>query len=67
MTNQTTNVSLDMLEDRKWLMVNMPITSGDVTAALINSAVKYSVQRHILKRQAEATKATDAQRQEGKR
>ncbi len=48
----STNVSPDMLEDRKWIMVNMPIVPGDVTAAVINSAVKYSVQRHILKRQA---------------
>jgi hypothetical protein len=48
----STSVSPDMLEDRKWIMVNMPIVPGDVTAAVINSAVKYSVQRHILKRQA---------------
>jgi len=50
----STNVSPDTLELRKWLMVNMPIVPGDVTAAVINTAVKYSVQRHILKRQAAA-------------
>jgi len=48
----TTNVSPDMLEQRKWVMVNCPVVPGDVTSTLINTAVKYSVQRHILKRQA---------------
>jgi hypothetical protein len=48
----STTVSPDVLEERKWLLVNAPIVPGDVTAAVINSAVKYSVQRHILKRQA---------------
>ena len=48
----TTNISPELLEQRKWLLVNAPIAPGDVTSAVINSAVKYALQRHIIKRQA---------------
>jgi hypothetical protein len=48
----TTNLSPELLEQRKWILVNAPIAPGDVTSAVINSAVKYAVQRHIIKRQA---------------
>lgn len=48
----TTNLSPELLERRKWILVNAPIAPGDVTSAVINSAIKYAVQRHILKRRA---------------
>jgi type IV secretory pathway TraG/TraD family ATPase VirD4 len=48
----TTNLSPELLEQRKWILVNCPIAPGDVTSAVINSAFKYAVQRHIIKRQA---------------
>ena len=48
----TTNVGPELLEGRKWLLVNAPIAPGDVTSALINGAVKYAFQRYILKRHA---------------
>ena len=48
----TTNISPDMLEGRKWWFINMPIVPGDATCAFVNAAVKYAVQRHILRRQA---------------
>lgn len=40
------------MEQRQWILVNAPIAPGDVTSAIINSAVKYAVQRHLVKRQA---------------
>ena len=36
----TTNVSPELLEQRKWILVNAPIAPGDVTSAVINAAVK---------------------------
>ena len=48
-----TNVTPETLEERKWLLVNMPIVPGDVTGALVNGAVKYAIQRHILRRAAQ--------------
>jgi hypothetical protein len=48
----TTTISPELLEKRKWILVNAPIAPGDVTSAVINASVKYAVQRHILKRQA---------------
>jgi type IV secretory pathway TraG/TraD family ATPase VirD4 len=54
MLSTSTDISPEILEKRQWIMVNMPIVPGDVTAAVVNTAVKYAVQRHILKRQAGA-------------
>jgi hypothetical protein len=48
----TTTVSPALLEEGRWILVNAPIAPGDVTNAVINSAVKYAVQRHIIKRKA---------------
>jgi hypothetical protein len=50
----TTTLSPELLEQRKWILVNAPIAPGDVTSSVINTAVKYAVQRHILKRKAGA-------------
>jgi hypothetical protein len=48
----TTNISPDTLEDRKWWFLNAPIVPGDQTSVVLNTAVKYAVQRHILRREA---------------
>jgi hypothetical protein len=48
----STTISPELLDERKWLLVNMPIVPGDATAAFVNTAVRYAVQRHILRRKA---------------
>jgi hypothetical protein len=48
----TTNISPDVLEQRKWWFVNAPIVPGDATATFVNTAIKYAVQRSILRRKA---------------
>lgn len=52
MLGTTTNITPDMLDEGKWWFVNMPIVPGDTTATFINTAIKYAVQRHILRRAA---------------
>jgi hypothetical protein len=49
-----TTVKPDMLEDRKWWLVNMPITPGDAPAVFVNAAVKLAFQRYVLARKARA-------------
>jgi len=47
----STTITPDELErERKWLFVNMPIVPGDASAAMVNSALKYEMQRYILRR-----------------
>ena len=48
----TTTISPDILEQRKWWFLNMPIVPGDATSTFANAGVKYVVQRHILRRKA---------------
>ena len=48
----STTISPDILEECKWWLVNMPIVPGDATATFVNTAVRYAVQRHILRRKA---------------
>lgn len=45
-----TTVSPAVMEDRKWVMVNMPIVAGDATSTVVNAAIKLAWQREILKR-----------------
>lgn len=47
-----TTISPEVLEQGKWWFVNLPITPGDATSTFINTAVKWVVQRHILRRKA---------------
>ncbi len=47
-----TNLSPDVMERRKWIMVNMPVVAGDGSATFVNAAMKYAIQRHILRRKA---------------
>jgi type IV secretory pathway TraG/TraD family ATPase VirD4 len=47
-----TTITPDVMEERKWILVNMPITPGDASATVVNAAMKYVVQRHILRRKA---------------
>jgi hypothetical protein len=48
----STNLTPAVMEDRKWVLGNMPITPGDATATVFNAAVKLAFQRYILSRQA---------------
>jgi type IV secretory pathway TraG/TraD family ATPase VirD4 len=50
----STNISPESLEERKWWLVNFPIVPGDASATFVNTAIKYAVQRHILRRKAGA-------------
>jgi hypothetical protein len=45
-----TTVSPAIMEDRKWLMVNMPIVAGDATSTVVNASVKFVYQRAIQRR-----------------
>jgi hypothetical protein len=47
-----TTLKPDVMEDRKWVLLNAPITPGDATNTFINTAVKLVFQRYILKRRA---------------
>jgi hypothetical protein len=50
---QNTNVSPDdILNGRKWVLVNMPPAKYGNSGALINAGYKYLLQRQVLKRQA---------------
>ncbi len=46
----STNISPESLEERKWWLVNFPIVPGDASATFVNTAIKYAVRRHILRR-----------------
>lgn len=50
--SEKTNVSPSVLEQGKWILVNMPIPSYGAAGAFVNGAWKYAVQRHILRRHA---------------
>jgi hypothetical protein len=50
-----TTVSPAVMEQRKWVLVNMPIVAGDATATFVNTAMKYLTQRHVLRRKAKAS------------
>lgn len=45
-----TTISPDVMEKRKWVLVDMPVVAGDASATFVNAAVKYVTQRHILRR-----------------
>jgi hypothetical protein len=47
-----TNISPEVLEEGKWILVNMPIPNHGAAGAFVNGAWKYAVQRHILRRHA---------------
>lgn len=47
-----TNVSPEVMEQGKWVLVNMPIPKYGAAGAFVNGAWKYAVQRHILRRHA---------------
>ena len=53
LATETTVSPLD-LERRKWLFIDCPIVAGDATSTFINTSIKYLVERHILRRKAEA-------------
>jgi type IV secretory pathway TraG/TraD family ATPase VirD4 len=48
----STSLTPEDMENRKWILANMPITPGDATATVFNAAVKLAFQRYILSRQA---------------
>lgn len=50
----TTNTTPDVMEERKWWLVNMPIVAGDMSATFINTSLKYIYQRAILRRKAKS-------------
>lgn len=47
-----TTVTPKVLEEGTSILINMPIVAGDATATFVNTAWKYAVQRHILRRKA---------------
>jgi hypothetical protein len=47
-----TTIVPEVMEDRKWVLLNAPITPGNATATFINTAVKLVFQRYILRREA---------------
>ena len=50
--SDNTNVSPHVMEQGKWVLVNMPIPKYGAAGAFVNGAWKYAVQRHILRRHA---------------
>ena len=50
-----TTISPEVMEQRKWALVNMPIVAGDAESTFVNAALKYITQRHILRRKAKET------------
>ena len=50
-----TNISPAVMEDRKWIMVNWPIVAKDASSTFVNTAMKYLMQRHVLRRKASQT------------
>jgi hypothetical protein len=49
----STSVTPGLLEkERKWLLLNAPITPGDATATFLNAAVKLCFQKYVLSREA---------------
>jgi hypothetical protein len=50
--SEKTNVSPAVLERGKWILVDMPIPVHGAAGAFVNGAMKYAVQRHVLRRHA---------------
>lgn len=48
--SEKSNVSPSVLEQGKWVLVNMPIPTYGAAGAFVNGAWKYAVQRHVLRR-----------------
>ena len=52
LVSTTTNVSPAVMDQGKWVLVDMPISSDGAAGALVLGGWKYLTQRHILKRHA---------------
>ncbi|HZU34730.1 MAG TPA: TraM recognition domain-containing protein, partial [Gemmataceae bacterium] len=50
--SQGTNVTPAVLDQGKWLLIDMPVSRYGASGALVNAAWKLMVQRHILRRHA---------------